>query len=114
MHLHGHDFYELGNGTGVFDKTADTPTLNFNNPTRRDVAFLPAGGWLVLAWPTDNPGAWLFHCHIAWHVAEGLGVQFLEGKSSIPVPGPDWNKTCANWDNYYNNNPVYLQSDSGL
>lgn len=39
---------------------------------------LPAGGWLVLAFETDNPGAWLMHCHIAWHVSEGLAVQFLE------------------------------------
>lgn len=25
---------------------------------------LQSGGWIVLAWQTDNPGAWLFHCHI--------------------------------------------------
>jgi drug/metabolite transporter superfamily protein YnfA len=25
---------------------------------------LPGGGYLVLAFVTDNPGAWLMHCHI--------------------------------------------------
>lgn len=25
---------------------------------------LPAGGYLVMAFITDNPGAWLMHCHI--------------------------------------------------
>ncbi|KAL9095130.1 MAG: hypothetical protein Q9165_002733 [Trypethelium subeluteriae] len=114
IHLHGHDFYVLGNGTGVFDKTADTPNLNFVNPTRRDVTFLPGGGWLVIAFPADNPGAWLMHCHIAWHVSEGLGVQFLESKNTIPLPDANWNKTCTNWANYYNGNPVYLKDDSGL
>ena len=28
------------------------------------MAFLPSRGWLVIAFPTDNPGAWLMHCHI--------------------------------------------------
>ncbi|KAI9653733.1 MAG: hypothetical protein M1821_006927 [Bathelium mastoideum] len=114
MHLHGHDYYILGNGTGVFDRTTDTPNLNFVNPTRRDTTFLPAGGWLVIAFPTDNPGAWLFHCHITWHVSEGLGLQFLESKESIVLPGADWNQTCKNWDSYYNDHPLYLQDDSGL
>jgi FtsP/CotA-like multicopper oxidase with cupredoxin domain len=51
IHLHGHDFYLLGVGTGVF---SDPSVLQFANPPRRDVAMLPAGGWLVLAFPTDN------------------------------------------------------------
>jgi FtsP/CotA-like multicopper oxidase with cupredoxin domain len=25
---------------------------------------LPPGGWLVIAFQTNNPGAWLMHCHI--------------------------------------------------
>jgi hypothetical protein len=54
------------------------------------------------------------HCHIAWHVSEGLGVQFLESKSTIKQPDQAWEETCANWRSYYNGNPVYLQVDSGL
>lgn len=61
MHVHGHDLYVLGTGAGVF---SDSSTLNFDNPTRRDVAMLPADGWLVIAFETNNPGAWLMHCHI--------------------------------------------------
>lgn len=34
--------------------------LNGNNPVRRDVTMLPAAGWLLLAFKTDNPGAWLY------------------------------------------------------
>ena len=75
--------------------------LNFTNPPRRDVAQLPGGGWLVIAYQTDNPGAWLMHCHIAFHVGNGLGVQFLERKSSITLPAAnsEWYNTCQNWVN---------------
>lgn len=48
-----------------FDPVNDTPKLNFTNPTRRDATMLPGKGWLIVAFRNDNPGAWLFHCHIA-------------------------------------------------
>jgi FtsP/CotA-like multicopper oxidase with cupredoxin domain len=64
IHLHGHDYYILGSGTGTWDGTATG--LAFSNPTRRDTATLPAGGYLLLAFPADNPGMWVMHCHIAW------------------------------------------------
>lgn len=57
IHLHGHDFYLLGKGDGVWDQT--TTGLNFDNPTRRDTATMPAGGYLLLAFPADNPGLWV-------------------------------------------------------
>ncbi|KAF2108380.1 laccase precursor [Lophiotrema nucula] len=115
IHLHGHDMYLLGTGSGTFS-SANTGSLKFTNPPRRDVAFLPAGGWLVIAYPTDNPGAWLMHCHIAFHVSMGLSVQFLEKKNQItlPAPGSEWYKTCRNWNNYQASRPVYPQDDSGL
>jgi FtsP/CotA-like multicopper oxidase with cupredoxin domain len=58
IHLHGHDFHVLAQGTGTYD---DTVALNLVNPPRRDVALLPLSGYLVLAFETDNPGAWLMH-----------------------------------------------------
>ena len=64
IHLHGHDSYILGQGTGTFSAANNLAQLNFNNPPRRDVAQLQGGGWLVIAYPTDNPGALLMHCHI--------------------------------------------------
>lgn len=54
IHLHGHDFYILGSGRGTWD--GSRTGLNFENPTRRDTALLPAGGYLLLAFPADNPG----------------------------------------------------------
>ncbi|KAK5956915.1 hypothetical protein OHC33_002404 [Knufia fluminis] len=92
MHLHGHDFSLLGQGDGLF--TADmVSTLNFDNPMRRDTAMLrgaasPAaasGGYTVIGFETDNPGAWLMHCHIAWHVDGGLALQWLERPDDMQV-----------------------------
>jgi FtsP/CotA-like multicopper oxidase with cupredoxin domain len=61
IHLHGHDFYVIAQGTGTYSTDV---TVNLDNPPRRDTAMLPASGYLVLAFETNNPGAWLMHCHI--------------------------------------------------
>lgn len=73
IHLHGHDFWELASGTGTYSSAS--PTLNTSNPPRRDTAMLPGAGYLVMAFKADNPGAWLCHCHIAWHTSEGKKYQ---------------------------------------
>lgn len=120
MHLHGHDFYVLGRSANmptatVFDPARDTAGLTWTNPTRRDVTMLPGNGWLAVAFRTDNPGAWLFHCHIAWHVAQGLSVQFLERVDEIPatVNLAELEPTCRDWTAYYETSPN-KQHDSGL
>ncbi|KAL5394054.1 hypothetical protein PMIN02_005306 [Paraphaeosphaeria minitans] len=60
IHLHGHDFFILAaEEDATFN---DTVALNLNNPPRRDVANLPSAGYLVIAFLTDNPGAWLVCC----------------------------------------------------
>ena len=57
IHLHGHDFLILAAEKDA--KYNDSVALNLENPPRRDVANLPAAGYLVIAFLTDNPGAWL-------------------------------------------------------
>jgi len=133
IHLHGHDFFVLGTGVGTFS-SSDIAGLTYNNPPRRDVAMLPTGGWLVLAFLTDNPGAWIMHCHIvswtlpfdrrrrfntaqAWHAGEGLAVQFLESASQIQTVNPigsDFTDTCAKWNAFYPAHADYLKDDSGI
>lgn len=54
MHLHGHDFWVLGSGSGKFD--AATAELKTVGVPRRDVVLLPASGWVAFAFLTDNPG----------------------------------------------------------
>lgn len=54
MHLHGHDFYVLGTGVGTFNISTDTYHLQYDNPPRRDTTFLPAAGWVVIAFETGK------------------------------------------------------------
>ena len=64
--MHGHDFLLLASGAGVFNESV-LGTINFKNPTRRDVVTLPAsprggslvGGFLVIGFPLDNFGIWV-------------------------------------------------------
>lgn len=113
IHLHGHDFFILAAGSGTYSKT--TP-LNFNNPPRRDTAIMPAAGFLVLGFLTDNPGAWLMHCHIGWHTSEGFALQIVEGLDLIEGTVKDkcgMYDTCARWDDWVNDVAFY-QHDSGV
>ncbi|KAI8932083.1 hypothetical protein NX059_010969 [Plenodomus lindquistii] len=80
IHLHGHDFSIIAQGTGKYSSSV---ALNLENPPRRDTAMLPASGYLVLAFETDNPGNWLMHCHIGWHTSEGFALQFIERADEI-------------------------------
>ncbi|KAF4540341.1 Multicopper oxidase [Lasiodiplodia theobromae] len=112
MHLHGHDFWVLASGYGNFDST-QTNALQLVNAPRRDVAMMPASGYLVIAFKTNNPGAWLMHCHIAWHTSEGFAVQVLERPSEISIDQEVLNRTCTNWKNYVAAQDV-TQYDSGV
>ncbi|KAK4162393.1 putative laccase precursor [Cladorrhinum sp. PSN259] len=128
VHLHGHDILILGaspalaspvnpaNRLRPYNPSVDGPTLKGTNPTRRDTTMLPAWGWLAVAYRTNNPGAWLMHCHIAWHASQGFSVQFLEQLSAIPTTMNlnDLTAQCSNWDGFYPANAPFLQNDSGI
>jgi len=55
MHLHGHDFWLLQAGYGNFDSSM-VDSLTLINAPRRDVVMLPASGYIVGAFKTNNPG----------------------------------------------------------
>lgn len=117
--MHGHDFHILAHGYGTYDSSVE---LNLVNPPRRDVAFLPGdgptgqGGYLVLAFFTDNPGVWLMHCHIGWHVSMGFALQFIENQEGINDTITDsclLDDTCATWRDWAGANSL-VTDDSGV
>ncbi|KAF1978938.1 hypothetical protein BU23DRAFT_191023 [Bimuria novae-zelandiae CBS 107.79] len=125
IHLHGHDFAILSQGLGPFDLA--NPVYNTANPPRRDTAMLNANGHLVLAYRTDNPGAWLLHCHIGWHAGSGMSLQILERQDEITkwIGGPaalePAKRGCRNWTGFlerYKDDPDVFsldrQDDSGI
>lgn len=113
MHLHGHDFFVLAQGTGSYDPS--TVVSNFNNPARRDTAMLLGGGYLLLAFQTDNPGAWLMHCHVGYHAVAGLAIQFVEQYSKIRdlIDYKALSQTCNSWDHWQTSQHL-VEFDSGI
>ncbi|OCF33774.1 acidic laccase [Kwoniella heveanensis CBS 569] len=81
FHFHGHEFQVVHKS---FDVTSDDPVVNpainenQSNPARRDTIVIPPTGSVTIRWRADNPGAWMFHCHIDWHLSSGLAAIFLE------------------------------------
>ena len=62
MHLHGHTFTVLNrNGQPMPRKTLS------------DTVLVDRGETVELGFVADNPGKWLFHCHILEHHAAGMG-----------------------------------------
>lgn len=131
MHLHGHDFAVLAQGHGPFNASAVTPLRT--NPPRRDTANVPLGGWIWIAFQVDNPGAWLLHCHIAFHASGGMALQFLEQPSELRTLMDDYDhdggvdrdgvvvtefkERCDTWTEWYDtvNVPAHaIQTDSGI
>jgi Multicopper oxidase len=58
MHLHGHKFWVLGAGDGMFpySSVADAPQsmINLSNPPYRDTTELPANGWTVIRYVPNS------------------------------------------------------------
>ena len=40
-------------------------------------------GWATIRFVADNPGVWLLHCHIEWHMHAGLQSIVIEGPASL-------------------------------
>ncbi|KAI1474373.1 putative ferroxidase [Daldinia eschscholtzii] len=81
FHLHGHHFqavYRSEEDAGTFEDSGVTEADFPATPMRRDTLVLFPTGYIVLRFRADNPGVWLFHCHIEWHVASGLIATFVE------------------------------------
>jgi FtsP/CotA-like multicopper oxidase with cupredoxin domain len=144
MHLHGHDFYVLAQGEGLY--VPGLVKLNTENPPRRDTITLEGNGYIAIAFKTDNPGSvsavvcqvrlsaslvekmltftlsrsWLFHCHIAWHASQGLAMQLVESADAIPAlmeaDLAQMTDTCSAWIPFYNSpaQAASLQDDSGI
>ncbi|XP_008226201.1 PREDICTED: L-ascorbate oxidase-like [Prunus mume] len=82
-HLHGHDFWVLGYGTGKFDMMKDVGKYNLVNPIMKNTVPVHPYGWTALRFRADNPGVWAFHCHLESHFYMGMGVVFEAGVEKV-------------------------------
>ncbi|GAB9467006.1 hypothetical protein Gpo141_00004366 [Globisporangium polare] len=101
FHMHSHVAWVVGSGTAVLEAiVAQSPSnLNLHNPMQRDVYTVPScktnnvtgaceeAGYVVLRLNADNPGVWMLHCHIEWHLAMGLAMLMVEGQEALQQKG---------------------------
>ncbi|BGP19389.1 ferroxidase fet3 [Rhodosporidiobolus nylandii] len=120
FHLHGHTFQITRFAMDVTsnDTSLNPPhTLGAANPMRRDTIIVPAGGAVNVAFEANNPGAWIFHCHIQWHMEAGLAVVFMEdpigAQQSMTLPQQVIDQ-CNSLDMDYTGNAAGKMSTTDL
>ncbi|KAL2315998.1 Iron transport multicopper oxidase fio1 [Schizosaccharomyces pombe] len=94
FHLHGHTFQVLERGEENAGLYSDQESHTYyDNPMRRDTVEIEPGSFIVIRFIADNPGAWVIHCHIEWHMESGLLATFIEAPEMIPsISSPDFVK----------------------
>jgi FtsP/CotA-like multicopper oxidase with cupredoxin domain len=75
------------------EHASSIPGLKTNFPPKKDTIIVPTGGYVIIRFKADNPGAWFFHCHIDLHNTNGMGMVLLEAKDNYPAQ-PNNFQTC--------------------
>ncbi|KAJ5176867.1 Multicopper oxidase abr1 [Penicillium canariense] len=108
-HLHGHEFQVLqrsdvdgGYFTGAYYQNVS------QTPIRRDTIMVQNHGHTVLRFRANNPGVWLLHCHVEWHVEAGLVATIIEAPETFPdsqdAPPQSHYDACAAYPDPTNGN----------
>ncbi|EGW30288.1 uncharacterized protein SPAPADRAFT_63134 [Spathaspora passalidarum NRRL Y-27907] len=89
FHMHGHVFQLIERHPEVPD---DQEHVAFNasdhaewpeKPMHRDTVWLEPLSYMVLRFKATNPGVWMFHCHLEWHLDQGLAILLVEDPIGI-------------------------------
>eukprot|EP00058_Branchiostoma_floridae_P025154 XP_002610644.1 hypothetical protein BRAFLDRAFT_117887 [Branchiostoma floridae] len=118
VHIHGHAFRVVAMGFPSYNKTTGRymqpntdvkckndlctdatwrdgpPLLNLINPPLKDTVLVPANGYTVVRFRSDNPGHWMLHCHNDQHMNEGMALVLREAADRHPPP-PAGFPTCG-------------------
>ncbi|XP_021743328.1 laccase-17-like [Chenopodium quinoa] len=94
LHLHGFNFFVVGQGFGNFESKKDPTKFNLVDPIERNTVGVPSGGWVAVRFRADNPGVWFMHCHLEVHTSWGLKMAWIvqDGKKknqNLPPPPAD-------------------------
>ncbi|XP_008204291.1 L-ascorbate oxidase [Nasonia vitripennis] len=117
FHLHGHDFRVV-----AMERLAKNVTLEdvrradregriqrkLDRAPIKDTVTVPDGGYTVIRFVADNPGYWLFHCHIEFHSEVGMSLVFKIGEHEDFAPVPQGFPRCNN----YKPNPMSYPTKS--
>ncbi|XP_030746465.1 laccase-5-like, partial [Sitophilus oryzae] len=106
LHLHGYAFRvvameRLGRNVTVDEvKKRDSDGYikrNLINAPIKDTVNVPDGGYTIVRFKADNPGYWIFHCHIEFHAEVGMALVFQVGENGQMPPVPKGFPTCGNY-----------------
>lgn len=56
LHLHGFNFFLVGQGFGNYNPNNDPQKFNLIDPIERNPVGVPSGGWVAIRFLADNPG----------------------------------------------------------
>ncbi|KAJ7181323.1 laccase [Mycena crocata] len=94
FHLHGHTFHVV--------RSAGNATYNWDDPVVRDVVSMGASvdDLTTFRFTTDNAGPWLLHCHVDWHLEDGIAVVLAEDIPELAHdrPPPEWEELCPTYE----------------
>ncbi|PIK55769.1 hypothetical protein BSL78_07329 [Apostichopus japonicus] len=106
MHLHGYSFRvvameKLGLSTSLeevmeMDKAGNI-TRNLQAAPLKDTVIVPDGGYTILRFEANNPGWWLFHCHLEFHVEIGMSLVIHVGDDDDLPEKPENFPKCYDW-----------------
>nr|XP_031845394.1 laccase-1-like isoform X2 [Nomia melanderi]XP_031845395.1 laccase-1-like isoform X2 [Nomia melanderi]XP_031845396.1 laccase-1-like isoform X2 [Nomia melanderi]XP_031845397.1 laccase-1-like isoform X2 [Nomia melanderi]XP_031845399.1 laccase-1-like isoform X2 [Nomia melanderi]XP_031845400.1 laccase-1-like isoform X2 [Nomia melanderi] len=106
FHLHGYQFRVVAmervgrNVTVETVRELDRKGLirrNLDRAPLKDTVTVPDGGYTVIRFHANNPGYWLFHCHIEFHAEVGMSLVFKVGEDEDMPPVPRNFPHCGNW-----------------
>uniref|UniRef100_A0A0D9V7P8 Laccase n=1 Tax=Leersia perrieri TaxID=77586 RepID=A0A0D9V7P8_9ORYZ len=84
LHMHGYNFFVVGQGFGNYDPVNDPAKYNLVDPVERNTVSVPTAGWVAVRFLADNPGVWLMHCHFDVHLSWGLSMAWLINDGPLP------------------------------
>jgi iron transport multicopper oxidase len=113
FHLHGHVFQVFERGPDYKDEpnpipyNESAPYTPRETPSVRDTIYVRPQSHFVIRFKADNPGVWFFHCHIEWHIIQGLALTFVEDPVGIRANeqplSETWKNTCNVLGGYVGN-----------
>lgn len=68
---------------------ANITRIQNDRPLYKDTVMVPNPGYLKIKFRADNPGFWLVHCHIEWHLSFGMGFILQVGEIDEMVKTPE-------------------------